>query len=113
MSAGPWTLTTRAGPRVEHERLPSLDEALAALERRVAQLESSAAREEVRFFRRRIAPVELVAARLELAGPGGRGGIDVRGDGTLQAYTGRVRRAVVERRGGETAVAALRRALAP
>jgi hypothetical protein len=54
-----------------------------------------------------------VAVRGELAGPGGlRAGVDVRGDGSAEAYTGRWRRRLVERRTGETAYDALRRVLA-
>ena len=34
--------------------------------------------------------------RIELKGPGGRGGIDVRGDGGVVAWTGRVFRKVLD-----------------
>jgi len=58
-------------------------------------------------------------ARLELAGPerrlaGTRAGIDIRGDGSTEAYLGRVRRQALEAEpaaGPESAVGALRRAL--
>ena len=58
-----------------------------------------------------------MTARLELAGPeryiaSARGGIDVRGDGSVQAYVGRVTRTTVEQRRGESAYEALGRALA-
>ena len=117
MTAAHWTLTTRVGSKVEHERLETLDDALAALARRVDQLASSAARDELHILSRRIEPVRQVAARLEIVGPRGpagslRGGVDLRGDGSAEAYTGRVRRAVIERRSGESAPDALRRALA-
>ena len=50
--------------------------------------------------------------RGEVAGPRRlRGGVDVRGDGTTEAYSGRWRRRLVERAPGETAYEALRRAL--
>ena len=122
MTAGPWTLTARDGSDVEHEHFETLDEAIAALERHIAQLGDSTLRQEEQILSRRIEPVRLVAARLEIAGPrsgggtlrgGGtvRGGVDLRGDGSAEPFTGRVRRAVVERREGESAPQALRRAL--
>jgi hypothetical protein len=117
LSARTWTLTTRAGSKVEREQLESLEQALAALERRVAELTPRASREEVRFLSRRFEPVRQVTARVEIARSGGlrgsvRGGVDLRGDGSTEAFTGRVRRAVIEQRRGESATDALRRALA-
>jgi len=55
-------------------------------------------------------------ARVELAGPerrlaGTHAGVDIRGDGSTEAYLGRVRRRSLEPSAGEDAVAALHRAL--
>jgi hypothetical protein len=56
--------------------------------------------------------VQIVVARLELSGPRGlRAGVDVRGDGSSEAFTGRLRRRVLEQRDGESAYHALRRAV--
>jgi hypothetical protein len=65
---------------------------------------------------RRYGPEQQVAARLELAGPERRlasvhAGVDVRGDGSTEAYLGRVRRRAIDQAVGEDAVAAIRRVL--
>jgi hypothetical protein len=61
---------------------------------------------------RRFKPIQQVAVRGEVSGPKRlRGGIDLRGDGSLEAFTGKLRRRVVEQERGETPYAALRRAL--
>ena len=56
-------------------------------------------------------PHELVGLRAEIAGRGVHAGVDVRGDGTAEAFTGRVRRALVTREPGESPYDALRRLL--
>ena len=62
------------------------------------------------FMGREFAPAEQVAARAELKGPRGlRAGLDVRGDGSVGAWTGRLSKRVVETQAGEDAYAALRR----
>jgi hypothetical protein len=63
---------------------------------------------------RRFEPVDRVVARLELRGRGPVwAGLDVRGDGSAEGYTGRLSRSVIEQRDGESPYAALRRVLTP
>jgi hypothetical protein len=112
----PWRLTVRAGPRVERRTLATIEEALDALESRTDELAADAGRNPVDVRYRKFEPVQQVAARLELSGPqrlvpAVRAGIDVRGDGSTEAYMGRVRRRLLEQRKRESAVAALRREL--
>jgi hypothetical protein len=107
-----YTLTVRRRGATDRDRFASLDEALVALEARLDALVRSERRGAERGLAREYAPVMQVAVRGEIAGPGGlRGGLDLRGDGSAEAYTGRLRRRLVERRSGETAYEALRRAL--
>ena len=109
----PYTLTIRQGPKVTRERYTELEEAMGAVEEHGRELERGAdARPVGGSLIRRIEPVQQVVARLELRGPGRlRAGVDVRGDGSSEAYTGRLRRRLVEQRPGEDAYGALRREL--
>ncbi|HLJ04409.1 MAG TPA: hypothetical protein VKT31_13270 [Solirubrobacteraceae bacterium] len=112
----PWRLTVRAGPRVERRTLATVEEALDALEARANELAADAGSGAVDVRYRRFEPAQQVIARLELAGPqrlvpSVRAGVDVRGDGSTEAYLGRVRRRPVQQRRRESAVAALRREL--
>ena len=108
-----YRVLTRVGPRVDRRRHPDLDAALAAIEARGRELAASADAPAVQpKLMRRFEPVQQVVARIELSGPRRlRAGIDVRGDGSTEAYTGRVRRRLVDQRPGESAYDALRRAL--
>ncbi len=112
-----WRLTVRARQRVERSRFDGLDEVLDALETAGRELARSAASEPVDLKLKRFEPVQQVVARLELAGPerlvpSVTAGVDVRGDGSTEAFRGRIRRTVLEERPGEDAFAALRRELA-
>lgn len=113
MSRGRYTLTERVGPKVGKEGFDNLEEALSALERRGRELSEEAGASAVKpALMRRFEPVQQVIARLELAGPDGvSAGVDVRGDGSTEGYTGRFRRRLLEQRGGESPYDALRRAL--
>ena len=106
-----YRLTVRRRGRTERERHGSLPEALAALEARLDDLAPRERRGTERALARELEPVKQVAVRGEVAGRGVRGGVDVRGDGSLEAYTGRWRRTLVVPEPGETAYDALRRAL--
>ena len=108
-----YTVTTRAGAKVKKQHHAELAEALRELEREGRELEQSAdGRAEGGTLIRRLEPVQIVVARLELSGPRRlRAGVDVRGDGSSEAFTGRLRRRVVEQLRGESAYAALRREL--
>jgi hypothetical protein len=103
-----YQVTVRRGPKVEKLKAESLDEAIETLAHHARFVPRRAG---VDFVNRRYEPEDLVAARIELKGAGVRAGVDVRGDGSMVAWTGRMRRAEIERRDGESAADALRRAL--
>jgi hypothetical protein len=111
-----WKLTVRAGSRVTHERFDDLAAALDALEAHARELSSTAPPQAVDARFRRFEPIQQVVGRVELAGPerlipSVRAGMDVRGDGSTEAYLGRLRRKLVDQQGGESAFGALRRAV--
>jgi hypothetical protein len=110
----PWRLTVRSGPKVARTRFDTLDEALHALSSHGHELAETAPGRAVDAKIRRFEPVQQVVARLELAGPqrlspSVQAGLDVRGDGSTEAFLGRIRRRVIEPRGGEDSYAALGR----
>jgi hypothetical protein len=113
----PWRVTARVGPKVEKVTADTLDEALDELEARTRVAATAEGRRGTLDLRyRTFEPGDQVVARSEIRGPGRwrpavRAGLDVRGDGEVQAWTGRVERAVIEPAGRETAYQALRRTL--
>jgi hypothetical protein len=111
-----WRVVMRRGPQVERLRTDSLAEALDLLENRVRQVAMGPRPDAVDVRVRRYEPGDLVWARAEVRGPQRftpdvRAGVDLRGDGSVVAWTGSVRRASVEPADGESPYDALRRAL--
>jgi hypothetical protein len=111
-----WKLTVRSGSEVKRSSFADVGRALDALEARGGELAKTAPRKAVDTKLKQFEPVQQVVARLELSGPerlvpSFRAGVDVRGDGSVEAYRGRLRREVLEERKGETVYAALRRAV--
>lgn len=104
-------VTVRSGAKVRKVGAESLGAALDVAEREARAAAAGPARRPLKLRTKTFEPVQQVATRIELRGPGARGGYDVRGDGSAEAWTGGWRRRVVEQRKGETPYAALRRAL--
>jgi hypothetical protein len=101
---------------VERARFDQLRQALDRAEQRVDELAGWSSQKPLDVRLKRFEPVQQVAARIEIAGPERllprvRGGVDVRGDGSTEAYVGRVRRRTVTQGRDETSIEALRRVL--
>lgn len=117
MAAGRYKLTVRAGSRVRGARFETLDAALEALQTQMQELAATEPRRAPVDLRvRRIEPTAQVTARAEISGPerlrpSVRAGVDLRGDGSSEAYLGRAHRQLVTQRDGESPYDALRRVL--
>jgi hypothetical protein len=107
-----WRITVRTGPKVERLRAEDVEEALDAVELHGRAAANTERRGAVDTRVRRYEAGDQVAARVELRGPGVNVGVDVRGNGGVQAWTGRVRRRPLELEDGETPFEALRRVVA-
>jgi hypothetical protein len=106
-----WRVVVRSGPRVARLDAASLDAAIDLIEERARSLAGGPGRRTVDLRYKSFEPVQQVAHRLELSGRGVKAGVDVRGDGSVEAWTGRLRRRLVEQEPGESPYAALRRTL--
>lgn len=96
---------------MEKERFADLASALDGLEREARAFANTERRDAAAGIMRTYEPGEIVALRAEIAGPRVHAGVDVRGDGEAEAFTGRVRRRLIEQRAGESPYDALRRVL--
>ncbi len=88
-----WKLTVRSGPKVQRSSFSELEPALDALAQRARELAGDAPNTPYDAKIRRFEPAQQVVARIELSGPerwlaSVRAGIDVRGDGSVEAYRG-------------------------
>lgn len=111
MGKAPYTLKISREGTVGKERFATLGEAMDALEQEARAFANTERREAARGLLRDYEPEELVALRAEVGGPGVHAGIDVRGDGAAEAFTGRFQRRLVAQEPGEDPYAALRRVL--
>ncbi|QEC47151.1 hypothetical protein FSW04_05805 [Baekduia soli] len=109
-----YRVVVRRRGKTEKTRHDTLEGALDALQARLQELANRQRPHVERAFLREVEPGDQVAVRGELRGPRGlNAGIDVRGDGSAEAFTGRLSRQVVPREAGEDVYAALRRVAAP
>jgi hypothetical protein len=107
-----WKVVLRLGPRVVKERADDLPGAIAELRVALAAVAAQTDGASRSGLGRTYDAVEVVAARGELRGPSGvRAGVDVRNDGSTEAWTGRFRKEVVFPEAGEDAYQALERVL--
>ncbi|HEU0024096.1 MAG TPA: hypothetical protein VFQ12_05675 [Thermoleophilaceae bacterium] len=110
-----YAVTVRTRGKVRRSRFDSLDEALDALRASAGELERDGRAGGVGGgLLRRFEPVAQVVGRVELSGPARlRAGVDIRGDGSSEAFRGRVRRSLIAQRDGESACDALAREVSP
>jgi hypothetical protein len=107
-----YKLVVRTEGKVEHSTADSLHAALDSVESCARELSENADAHVVDAKIRKFEPIQQVVGRVELTGPSHlRAGVDVRGDGSMESYTGRLRRKLIEQRDGESVFDALRRQL--
>lgn len=97
----PYTVTIRVGSKITRSRHDALDAAIDALEVELTTLGPAGRRATRKALTREYTPDAQVAARGELRGPTRinpriRAGADVRGDGSIEVYQGKVVRRPIE-----------------
>jgi hypothetical protein len=100
-----YRVTVRRGPKVERSTHDSLDDALHRVR---AEANATPRTGAVAGLGKRYEPEDRVAARIELKAPNANAGIDVRGDGTVLAWSGRIFKKPLD---GDDPYAALRQSV--
>lgn len=108
---GRYTLKLSREGAVEKQRFDDLAGALDGLELEGRAFANTERRDAAAGIMRTYEPGEIVALRAEIAGPRTHAGVDVRGDGSAEAFTGRLVRKLVAQQPGESPYEALRRVL--
>lgn len=115
MAKAKYTLKVRDGARTLRERFDSRDALLSAAGRHAEDLAAAAANRPIKTPLRDFDPIDQVVGRVEISRKGHRpllgehAGIDVRGDGSMEAWSGKLSRTVIEQSPGETVLGALKR----
>lgn len=118
MAKHKYTLKVRDGARTMREGFDSRPQLLEAAGRHAEDLAAAAANKPVKTPLRDYDPIDQVVGRVEISKKGHRpllgehAGIDVRGDGSMEAWSGRLSRNVIEQSPGETVLGALKRGFA-
>ncbi len=106
------TVVVRLRGKVHKHACDDVGEGLDVLERELRAAATAAGRSgTATVLGREYEAVSQVVVRGELRGGPVHAGIDVRGDGSAEAWTGRIRKSIVEPQGREDAYRALRRVL--
>lgn len=106
-----FTLTLRREGGTEKQRFDSLEPGLDALEMEARAFANTERRWSRTVLKRTYDSSQLVPLRISIAGRRINAGVDVRGDGSAEAWTGRWSKAMIELQDGESPYTALRRVL--
>ena len=109
-----YELTIRIGAEVKHLQAETLDQALELLKKQLGPLTTQSSRKPVGLGYRTYEPAQQVAARGELRINKKRfrstyAGVDVRGDGSSEAWIGHFGRKLIDQEAGESSFDALSR----
>lgn len=111
------SVTVREGPKFTRHRFDTLAAGLELARNETERMSHEAHGKPAQALMRKLEPVEQVVGRVELTvsqrrfGKSHRAGLDVRGDGSIEAYAGGISREVIEPVPGEDVYDALRRAI--